>query len=82
MIIKGEKNKMTNEIIIEKLKKLIVRWNKSAESKELTACTLYERESMEYQALQLAYNAQINCILDINSFIEELKQEEKKEEEN
>jgi hypothetical protein len=71
-----------NEIIIEKLKKLAIGWDKSAESKERTAYTLYSRESMEYKALQLASNAQINCILDINSFIEELKQEEKKEEEN
>ena len=73
---------MTNEIIIEKLKKLIVRWDKSAKSKERTAYTLYCRESMEYQALQLASNTQINCILDINSFIEELEEKDKKEEGN
>ena len=75
MIIKGEK-KMTNEIIIEKLKKLIFAWSVSADSKRQTADYLHNKESIEYKSLQFATNAQLNCILDINSFIEELEREQ------
>ena len=64
---------MTNEIIIEKLKKLIVGWVESAESKERTAYALYSRESMEYKSLQFAATTQYNCSLDLQALIVELQ---------
>jgi hypothetical protein len=67
---------MTNEIIIEKLKKLIFAWSVSADSQRQMADYFYNRESIENKYLHFAANAQINCSLDIDSFIEELELEQ------
>ena len=67
---------MTNEIIIEKLKQLIFAWSVSADSKRQMADYFYNKGSIENKYLHFVANTQIDCSLDIDSFIEELEREQ------
>jgi hypothetical protein len=64
---------MEIDVLIEKLNLLILGWNKSAQSKERTANALYNKESIEYKALQFAASTQYHCAFDLKEIVEELQ---------